>query len=121
MPAHPASCQSTHLSPHTHTPQNRHPACRDASVCDVPLSHASASRQHAALCHHTDGRVFLIDLGSSHGTFLDGSQLPPNKPVVLKNGSAIKFGQAPAKFVMRDVESAGGWGRVGMVGRWRHA
>ncbi|WIA15829.1 hypothetical protein OEZ85_012584 [Tetradesmus obliquus] len=80
---------------------------RDASVCDVPLSHASASRQHAALCHHTDGRVFLIDLGSSHGTFLDGSQLPPNKPVVLKNGSAIKFGQAPAKFVMRDVESAG--------------
>jgi pSer/pThr/pTyr-binding forkhead associated (FHA) protein len=51
--------------------------------------------------------VFLIDLGSSHGTFLDGSQLPPNKPVVLKNGSSIKFGQGPAKFVMRDVESAG--------------
>jgi nuclear inhibitor of protein phosphatase 1 len=76
-------------------------------VCDIPLSHATSSRQHAALCHHHDGRVFLIDLGSSHGTFLDGSQLPPNKPVVVKNGSSIKFGQAPAKFVMRDVESAG--------------
>jgi pSer/pThr/pTyr-binding forkhead associated (FHA) protein len=78
-------------------------------VCDVPLSHATSSRQHAALCHHNDGRVFLIDLGSSHGTFLDGSQLPPNKPVVLKSGSSIKFGQAPEKFVMRDVESAGAW------------
>jgi hypothetical protein len=82
---------------------------RDASVCDIPLSHATASRQHAVLCHHTDGRVFLIDLGSSHGTFLDGAQLPPNKPVVLKSGSSIRFGQGPTKFVMRDVESAGAW------------
>lgn len=83
-------------------------SCRDASACDVPLDHPSASRQHAALCHHNDGRIFLIDLGSTHGTFLDGSQMPANKPVVLKNGTKIKFGQMDAKFVMRDVESAGG-------------
>ena len=28
------------------------------------LQHASASRQHAALVHHSDGRLFLIDLES---------------------------------------------------------
>lgn len=80
---------------------------RDDSVCDVPLDHASCSRQHAALCHHTDGRVFLIDLGSTHGTFLDGSMVAKHKPVVLKNGSVITFAQSESKFVMRDVESAG--------------
>eukprot|EP00775_Hariotina_reticulata_P002538 gene2538-2840_t len=39
-----------------------------------------------------DGRIFLIDLGSTHGTFLDGTQLSPNKPTVLKNDALIKFG-----------------------------
>ncbi|KAF8059370.1 pin1 [Scenedesmus sp. PABB004] len=79
---------------------------RDASACDVPLDHPSASRCHAVLCHHTDGRLFIIDLGSTHGTFLDGAALPPNKPTVLKNGAAIRFGALDTAFVMRDVESA---------------
>eukprot|EP00879_Flechtneria_rotunda_P016493 GHRR01017260.1.p1 GENE.GHRR01017260.1~~GHRR01017260.1.p1 ORF type:complete len:267 (+),score=70.75 GHRR01017260.1:350-1150(+) len=80
---------------------------RDLTVCDIPLDHPTASRQHAALCHHNDGRVFLIDLNSSHGTFLDGHQIPAHKPTVLKNGTTIKFGQMETKFVVRDVESAG--------------
>lgn len=40
-------------------------ACnRDASCCDVVLGGSHASRQHAALVHHQDGRLFLIDLQS---------------------------------------------------------
>lgn len=80
---------------------------RDASACDVPLDHPTASRQHAALVHHSDGRVFVIDLGSTHGTTLDGARLPPNKPTVLKNGAELRFGQLPTLFVVRDVESSG--------------
>jgi hypothetical protein len=37
---------------------------RDASTCDIMLEGSHASRQHAALVHHNDGRLFLIDLQS---------------------------------------------------------
>jgi hypothetical protein len=37
---------------------------REASACDIVLDGGSASRQHAALVHHSDGRLFLIDLQS---------------------------------------------------------
>ena len=37
---------------------------RNAEVCDITLSDESCSREHAALVHHEDGRLFLIDLGS---------------------------------------------------------
>lgn len=37
---------------------------RQPDAVDVPLAEGSTSRQHAALVHHNDGRIFLIDLGS---------------------------------------------------------
>ena len=37
---------------------------RQPDAVDVTLDEQSASRQHAALVHHEDGRLFLIDLGS---------------------------------------------------------
>lgn len=82
-------------------------SCREVPAVDIPLDHPTASRVHAALCHHNDGRIFLIDLSSTHGTFVDGTKISPNKPTVLKNGMEIKFGQSETKFIMQDVESAG--------------
>jgi peptidyl-prolyl cis-trans isomerase NIMA-interacting 1 len=37
---------------------------RQPDTVDITLDEPSASRQHAALVHHEDGRLFLIDLGS---------------------------------------------------------
>lgn len=37
---------------------------RAAEVVDVPLSHEGSSREHAALVHHEDGRIYVIDLKS---------------------------------------------------------
>ena len=34
---------------------------------DIVLDHPSASRSHAALVHHQDGRVYIIDLQSVGG------------------------------------------------------
>ncbi len=31
----------------------------------------------------------------THGTFVDGSRVPPNKPVVMKDGATLSFGGAP--------------------------
>jgi hypothetical protein len=43
---------------------------RDADACDIALAGPRASRLHAALVHHTDGRLFLIDLGSVRAVVL---------------------------------------------------
>ena len=37
---------------------------KDAAACDVLLTDGSCSHQHAALVHHQDGRLYLIDLAS---------------------------------------------------------
>jgi len=37
---------------------------RDAASADVELDHASCSGRHAAVVHHQDARIFLIDLQS---------------------------------------------------------
>lgn len=37
---------------------------RQADAVDIPLEETSCSREHAALVHHANGRLFLIDLAS---------------------------------------------------------
>ena len=43
---------------------------RNGQVCDVTVDHKSASRVHACLAHHKEGTLYLVDLGSVHGTGL---------------------------------------------------
>lgn len=50
--------------------------CRVATA-DVICDHGSLSRQHAQLCYKPATRQWLVvDLGSTHGTFVDGHRLP---------------------------------------------
>lgn len=65
---------------------------RDKGACDVILTHDGASRAHAAIVHHTDGRIYLIDLGSTRGTRMDGKTLEKYKPTQVYHGSQILFG-----------------------------
>ena len=39
-------------------------------VCDVVVSHVSASRVHACLAFDADARLHVADLGSTHGNAL---------------------------------------------------
>lgn len=72
---------------------------REASAADIVLDGPGASRQHAALVHHEDGKTYLIDLQSTHGTFVKGRRIPANKPTLLVNNTPITFGTAEQKFV----------------------
>jgi hypothetical protein len=62
-----------------------------SSSCDLRLPHASISRRHARLTRRGE-RLFLEDLGSQNGTFLDDDRLAG--PCELTVGQRIHIGPA---------------------------
>jgi hypothetical protein len=66
----------------------RDPSC--GLVCNDP----SVSRRHAEV--FMDGEaVYLRDLNSSNGTWVDGQPLPPGQPVPLRPGQQVFVGHGP--------------------------
>ncbi|MCB0077908.1 MAG: FHA domain-containing protein [Anaerolineales bacterium] len=60
---------------------------------DIALSDSYASAKHARIDHESDGRFWLVDVGSSNGTMLNGQQIRPNVPVPLDGGDMIRIGK----------------------------
>ena len=50
------------------------------------------SRRHAKITRH-GGEVFIEDLGSMNGTFLNREKLTPRVPQVLKSGDELQLGE----------------------------
>ncbi|KAH9253990.1 hypothetical protein BASA81_008114 [Batrachochytrium salamandrivorans] len=67
----------------------------------VTLLHASISRSHAAVVRSSEGTMFVFDLGSSHGTLVNGTRLVPFVATPLSNRSAIRFGQSSRIYLVR--------------------
>jgi len=63
-------------------------------------AHRGVSRQHACL-YMEDNHLYLIDLGSSNGTFLGGQRLSPHQPALLRKGDEILLGRLPVQFLFR--------------------
>jgi FHA domain len=63
-------------------------------TCDVCLDDPHVSRTHAAL-QRRGGAVYLQDLGSSGGTFVNGS---PATRVELRQGDIVTFASVQARF-----------------------
>lgn len=78
---------------------------RNAAVCDVVLSHCSISRLHATIVHHEKGATYLVDLGSAHGTFVDGLRLTALQPTLVVHGSVIKFGGSSRSYTFKTFDS----------------
>lgn len=68
-----------------------------SSSCDLRLPHASISRRHARLTRRGE-RLFLEDLGSQNGTFLDDERLAG--PSELQVGQRIHIGPAVLRLRM---------------------
>ncbi|CAI8039451.1 Nuclear inhibitor of protein phosphatase 1 [Geodia barretti] len=76
---------------------------RAKDVCDFPLPHQSCSRQHAALVYHKHlHRPFLIDLGSTHGTFVGTMRLEANKPTQIPIDTTLSFGASTRTYTLRE-------------------
>ncbi len=61
-----------------------------SSEADVPLADPETSRRHAAL-QAAGGALYLTDLGSRNGTFLNGKRLA-NEGIELKVGDLVDVG-----------------------------
>lgn len=76
---------------------------RNSQVCDFVLDHTSCSRVHAALLYHKHlKRSFLVDLGSTHGTFLGSIRLEKQKPQQVQLNSTLHFGASTRSYILRE-------------------
>ncbi len=61
---------------------------------DVVLTQDSfVSGRHAILRHDAEG-TFLIDIGSTNGTVVNGMRLEPNRPQMLFDGDEVQIGKS---------------------------
>ncbi|XP_017062278.1 FHA domain-containing protein DDL [Drosophila ficusphila] len=85
---------------------------RDRKVVDLAVDHPSCSKQHAALQYRLvpfereDGshgkrvRLYLIDLESANGTFLNNKKIDGRKYYELMEKDVIKFGFSSREYVL---------------------
>lgn len=76
---------------------------RQAIMCDYVLDHPSVSRQHAVVVPHKNGSVYVIDLGSVHGTFVANERLSKDNPVELEVGQSLRFAASTRTYVLRKI------------------
>ena len=87
---------------------------RNNKLCDFPIDHASCSRVHACLVWHKNlNRPFLIDNGSTHGTYIGRIRLEPKKPTQVHIDSTLSFGASTRTYIIRERPQGAGGGNVG--------
>ena len=93
---------------------------RDRAIADIPTDHPSCSAQHAVLQYRrvgdrvlnsddldgkkelvvvSDVRPYIMDLGSTNGTTLNGEKLPPKTYVEVKEKDVVKFAFSTRDYV----------------------
>lgn len=76
---------------------------RNPELNDFRIDHSSCSRVHAALVYHKHlNLTYLVDLGSTHGTFIGNIRLEGHKPTVVQIGSVFHFGASTRFYTLRE-------------------
>ncbi|MES2924502.1 MAG: FHA domain-containing protein [Verrucomicrobiota bacterium] len=76
----------------------------------LALANDHISRKHALIQVQGDGECWMVDLGSSNGTYVNGRRV--SRPLVLKNGDLIEMAGSRIEFQTEgstaDYETTGG-------------
>uniref|UniRef100_A0A915Q072 FHA domain-containing protein n=1 Tax=Setaria digitata TaxID=48799 RepID=A0A915Q072_9BILA len=90
---------------------------RDRKIADLPVDHPSCSKQHAVFQYRltpmdmNDGTVvkrvrpYIIDLGSTNGTYLNNERIESQRFVELREKDVLKFGFSTREFVLLNEKS----------------
>eukprot|EP00890_Picochlorum_soloecismus_P005208 jgi/Picsp_1/5689/NSC_03048-R1_adaptor protein kanadaptin len=68
---------------------------------DVEAQHPTVSRVHAIIQFHEDGKAFLFDKGSTHGTFLNKIKAPVQKYQEFHVGDQMILGQSTRSYILQ--------------------
>jgi pSer/pThr/pTyr-binding forkhead associated (FHA) protein len=74
-------------------------------AADVLLLDSTVSRHHATLTLAEDG-AWIEDVGSTNGTFLNGSPVPPGTRTAVHDGDTLKLGSVSLKLVWPEGATA---------------
>ncbi|KAL2931734.1 Protein phosphatase 1 regulatory inhibitor subunit PPP1R8-like protein [Bienertia sinuspersici] len=86
--------------------KKRHIFGRQFHTCDFVLDHQSVSRQHAVVVPHKNGSIYVMDLGSAHGTFVANERLTKDTPVELEVGQSLRFAASTRTYILKMNEAA---------------
>lgn len=64
----------------------------DIDLTRFGAAERGVSREHARL-EFKEGRLYIIDLGSTNGSFFRGERLTPNQPQILRRGDEFILGR----------------------------
>lgn len=99
--------------------QSKYSIGRDRKTNDIPVDHPSCSKQHAVLQYRRkaddvlgeDGsinfkvKLYIIDLGSTNGTYLNGDKIEALKYYQLLEGDRVKFGFSTRDYIVLHEKS----------------
>jgi DNA-binding NtrC family response regulator len=72
------------------------------ATCDLVLADPQVSRRHAELAIAMDGGIRVKDLGSTNGTWWQGTRVAD---VVVPSGATVRFGGTPVRIGAADAPS----------------
>ncbi|KAA8497559.1 Peptidyl-prolyl cis-trans isomerase NIMA-interacting 1 [Porphyridium purpureum] len=71
---------------------------QDKRAADIFLNNLSAGPAHAVMVWDTRGALFVMDLDSEHGTFVNGDRIRPNARVKVTEDDAVVFAKSSREF-----------------------
>lgn len=69
-----------------------------SSTCAIALDHPSISRCHAVIGYHPDEGLYISDLNSSNGTWVNRRRVLPMQRIPLQDGDILRLGTFDVEF-----------------------
>lgn len=76
--------------------------------CAITVDDPSISRCHAVIGHRPNRGFYIIDVGSSNGTFINGCRLATLKQRFLEDGDLIELSHTRVEFFVAGVQEQEG-------------